>query len=306
MRRARVFLVLAASAALVAGCGGDDEPGGSSATKQPASKDPATLLASIKPAAEAQGPQKLSMDFTLTPKGTPSNPSIAALLSEPVKASLKGSVTGDGKKASLEFAGGAGPINLAGAIRVVGEVGYLQLSDVWYQLPLDESGASTADPAEALEAFGNPSEFIKDPTYVGSEEIEGIATEHIRGTLDVPALLDAGAKVTEGAAAGGGTAAQASAAGDEIEKLLTNSTADLWVADGQVRKLGLALTGALTPEMKASLGLDGFDATLNITTVPTDEPKVEAPSGARPAAELQSSLGGLLGGLSGLAGSTAP
>ena len=313
LRRQRsrfIASALAASAVLAAGCGSSSSSSGGNGG---ATSDPKAVLASIKVPAANVGPQKVDVKMSVTVKGKPTSPQVAAFTSKPITLSLTGS--SEGKKADLTYTVNAGPISgFTGGLRVIDDKSWLEIGGTWYELPTNTSGQATSgasvDPQKLLEAFGKPDQYLKDITSAGSEKIGDVDSDHIKGNLDLAAFLEASVK------AAATVQASSSAISDEqlakakvaIQQVVKKSTAEVWVgkSDKFIHKLSVDLTGEVTGDTQKQSGVDGFDANIAIESTPTTSITVEVPAGAKPASELQQGLGGLLGGLSGSLGSTSP
>jgi hypothetical protein len=310
-RRSRYLAsALAVSALVAAGCGGGDKA--SSDKSGASSSDPKAVLASIKAPAVNQGPQKLGLQLSITPKGKATSPQIEAFTSKPITVSLSGPI--EDKKADLSYSLAAGPITLSGGLRLLDDKSWVQVGTTWYELPANTSGTSSSsstavDPQKVLDELGNPNQYLKEITGAGSEKIEGIDSDHIKGTLDIPAFLDAAVRAANTVQSSTPVPTdQLAQAKTALQKVITKSTADVWVGkdDKFIHKLSVGLTGALTDDIKKQTGLDGFDASLSVQSTPTTSVSVVAPAGARPSSELTQAFGGVLGGLAGGLGQTSP
>lgn len=313
LRRRHTFVLvpLALLGLVGAGCGGGDAPADKSPTPAASSGDAKTILSSIKPITQ-QGPQKIGVKIGVTLKGTLKEPMLAAFLGDgAISVDLAGPIDPAAKAADLTFGVKAGKVNLAGGLRLVGDKAFLKLKDKWYALPADAltgttSGAENIDPTKILAALGDPSELIDNVVVVGTEDIEGIATDHITGDLDVAALVKAIARVAQSlgpGATGPIDAKEIAKATAQIEKSVTNAQVALWIGrdDKQVHRFKIDLSAALDAKTKESSGLDGLDVTATLTSTPADSPDVEAPAGAGTVEELQTDiLPILLGGLGGV------
>lgn len=302
-----------------AGCGGGDSnattTASNTATASGSSGDVATILASIKPAAQ-QGPQKIALNLAVKLDGTLKDPTVGALLgSGPIALNLSGPVDATGKAADLAFDVKAGKINLAGGLRLAGDKAFVKLAEKWYELPADSfttttSGSTgTADVAKALEALGDPSALIKNGKVVGSEMIDGIDTDHIAGDVDTAELVKAIARVaaTVDTSSSPIDATQITEATAKLEQFVKNAKVELWVGkdDKQVHRFKVNVDAILDEKTKASSGLNGLNLDVALTSTPTDSPNVETPSGALPASQLQADIGPII--LAGLGGaSTTP
>jgi hypothetical protein len=296
-----------------AGCGGSsNKPSASGETTAAASGDAKSILASIKPITQ-EGPQKLGIKLGVDLNGTLKDPTIAALLGDgTIALDLSGPIDTTAKAADLTFAATAGKINLAGGLRVAGDKAFLQLKDKWYELPLSTLTSATTgsnpsvDPAKILAALGDPSDLVANATVVGTEDIEGISTDHIAGDVDTAALVKAIARVATslGSNTGPIDAKQITDATAQIEKFVKNAKVELWIGrdDKQVHRFKLDLDAVLDEKTKASSGLDGFAVTTTLTSTPTESPKVETPPNAGTVKDLQTDIGPII--LSGLGGAT--
>ncbi len=310
-RRHRFVLVPLALFGLVgAGCGGGDSAADKSPTPAASSGDAKTILSSVTLSTQ-QGPQKIDLEVGVTLKGTLKEPMLAAFLGDgAISLNLSGPIDPAAKAADLTFDVKAGKVNLAGGLRLAGDKAFLKLKDKWYALPADalkgtSSGAENIDPTKILAALGDPSELIDDVVVVGTEDIEGITTDHLTGDLDMAALVKAIARIAESlgpGATGPIDAKEIAKATAQIEKSVTNAKVALWIGreDKQVHRFKIDLSAVLDDTTKASSGLDGLDVAATLTSTPTDSPKVEAPEGAGTEKDLQTDiLPILLGGLGG-------
>lgn len=295
-----------------AGCGGgEDKPSASGASTAAPSGDAQSILASIKSVTQ-QGPQKLGLKLGVDLNGTLKDPTVAALLGDgTISLDLSGPIDTTGKAADLTFAATAGKINLSGGLRLAGDKAFLKLKDKWYALPIDSltsatTGSNSIDAAKILAALGDPSELVANATVAGTEDIEGIATDHVTGDVDTAALVKAIARVATslGSNTGPIDAKQITEATAQIEKFVKKAKVELWIGrdDKQVHRFKIDVDAILDEKTKASSGLDGFAVTATLTSTPTASPNVEAPAGAGTVADLQTDIGPII--LSGLGGAT--
>ncbi len=308
-RRLLVLVPLAMLGLLGAGCGGgDDSPAAS--TPAAASGDAKAILSSIKPVTQ-QGPQKIGVKIGVKLNGTLKDPMVAAFLGDgTIALDLSGPIDPAAKAADLTFSAKAGKINLSGGLRLAGDKAFLKLKDKWYALPADAltdtpSGTQDIDPAKILAALGDPSELIDNATVVGTEDIEGIATDHVIGDLDTAALVTAIARIAESLGSGATGAIdpkEIAKATEQIGNAVKDAKVEVWVGrdDKQVHRFKIDLSAVLDDKTKNSSGLEGLDVTATLTSTPTDSPDVETPSDAGTIKDLQTDiLPILLGGLGG-------
>jgi hypothetical protein len=309
LRNALLTTPLAVIALLGAGCGAARTTGGAAA---PAGRDAGAILSSIKPAAQ-DGPQNIAVDLTVGLKGKLKDPTAALMLgSGPISMDLAGPVDAARKAADLTFAVKAGTLDLSGGVRVAGDTGYLRLGDKWYALPQGSvsagaGGTSTgADPAKIIEAIGDPAALLKDATVVGTEDVDGIATDHVAGNVDTTQILRIVGRLAGSVNAGASPIdpQQIADAAAKLGQAIKRARVDAWIgsADKQVHKITIDTEIVFDAKTKASSGLDGLTATLSVTSTPTTSPDVVAPAGALPAEQLSKDLGALL--LSGLGAPT--
>ena len=309
-----LFTPFLVSGLLVAGCGGGGSDSGATTSSSAApSGDAKAILASITTVAQ-DGPQKIGLNLAVDLNGTLKDPTIGALLGDgSITVALNGPVDSKAKAADLTFTANAGKINLAGGLRLAGDKAFLKLGEKWYALPVDALSSTTTgaaqniDPAKILAALGNPSDLVSDATVVGTEDIEGIATDHVSGNVDTAALVTAIARVVSAVGSNTGPIKpdDITKATAQLEKFVKSAKVELWVGqkDKQVHRFKVDVDAILDEATKASSGLDGFAVAATITSTPTDSPTVSAPADAGTIADLQKDIGPII--LQGL-GSTNP
>ncbi|MBI2684508.1 MAG: hypothetical protein HYX33_03820, partial [Actinobacteria bacterium] len=298
------------------GCGGG---GGNKATSaggggggggaSPTSTDVNAILAAAKANPSQQGPTQAAVNVSISLKSNGSNPSLAAFTDKPITLRLSGPSDPQKKKSDLTFSVVAGPLNLSGRILQDGDKGWVKLADQWYKTDAATTGTTTGtttsplDTKALLGAFGDPKTYIKNAKFVGTESVEGVASDHLQGDLDVAGLADAFGKA---AAASGGSAGPISSSQitqlkDGLTKVVKSATVDLWIgqSDKLLRKVAFTAEGATAGTSVASSGLQGFSVKADISATPTTTPTVSPPSNAKPLSDLAQGLGGILGGLGG-------
>jgi hypothetical protein len=307
-----VFAPLVVVGLLLAGCGGSDSDSGqSTGSSGTPSGDAGSILAAIKPVV-TDGPQKIGLKLAVDLNGTLKDPTVGALLGDgSITVDLNGPVDAAGKAADLTFAASAGKINLAGGVRLAGDKAFLKLGEKWYALPVDALNTATTgaaqnvDPAKILAALGNPSDLVTNATVLGSEDIEGIDTDHVGGTVDTAALVKAIARISSSLGDTGPISADdVTKATKQLEEFVKDAKIELWVGkdDKQVHRFKLDVTAVLDAATKESSGLDGFALSTTITATPTSAPDVSAPADAGTIADLQNDIGPII--LQGLGGAT--
>ena len=313
-RRSALALLLVAGLSLtVAACGSSGSSSTSTGSAAGAtSSDAQAVLSSIRTNIADQGPQKISLELTATVSGSPKDPTLGLFLTKPISLKLDGTADTKAKKSDLAFQLSAGPIKVDGGLRQVGDASFLQVNGKWYSLPAgslsSSSGTSTTgttsvDPQAILKAFGDPKALLTNAKLEGSEDVGGVKSDHVSGSIDLAALV----KGISAAAGSSGTTTSASPVSpaqvaqgvQSLQRYVKSATADLWVGqdDKQIHRFATTIDGVTDAATKSSSGIEGFKITLDVSATPTSTPSVSAPSNPAPVSELQQDLGGLLGGL---------
>jgi hypothetical protein len=329
LRRSALSLLLVAGLALTgAACGGSSGTSGSPSTTSTSSSSGASdadaVLASIKTNVGDQGPQKISVSLTANIDGTPTDPTLGAFLTKPITLTLAGPVDSKAKKSDLTFSLAAGPIKVDGGLRQVGADTFLEVNGKWYSLPADalssvtgSSGGSTTattpsvDPQALLGSFGDPKKLFANAKVVGSEDVDGIKSDHVSGDIDLAALvkgISSVAKTSGTPSASPVSATQIAQSVAQLQKYVQAATADVWVGqdDKQIHRFATTVDGKTDDSTKASSGIEGFKLTLDVSATPTSTPSVSAPSNPAPISQLENDLGSVLGGLSAGGDTTSP
>jgi hypothetical protein len=317
-RRSALSMLLVAGLAVTgAACGGGSSSAGSP-TSTPSTSgagDAQAVLASIRTNVGDLGPQKISVKFSATVSGSPKDPTLGAFLTKPITLTLDGPVDSKGKKADLTFEVAAGPIKVDGGFRQVGADSFVEVNGKWYSIPAGAlssatgtSGGSTTttpsvDPQAILGAFGDPKKLLTNAKLVGTDDVDGIKSDHVQGDVDLAALVQGIAAVAKSsgssASASPVSPAQIASSVSSLQQYVKSATADLWVGqdDKQLHRFATTIDGKTDAGTQASSGIDGFNITLDVSATPTSSPSVSAPSNPAPISQLTQDLGGLLGGL---------
>ena len=220
---------------------------------------------------------------------------------------------------------GAGQAIQVGALST-GDRVFLRFAGTYYEQPADKVAATNRRLARdngkdggSLADFGlDARKWVVDAQVEGEEEIGGVTTEHVSGTLDVEAALtDINDLVKQSAGSLGEAGDAARPLGKkEIERLaqsVDNPTFDVYVGkdDDIVRRIALRIDVDVPEEDRKDVGgMTGasirFSAQLD--DVGGDQ-QVKAPRDARPLSELTTQLGSLdalAGGLGGGGDTTTP
>ena len=321
-RRSALALLLVAGLSLtVAACGGSKSSSASTDTTGATTGDSSaqSILASIRTNVGDQGPQKIALDFSATISGSPTDPTLGVFLSKPISIKLDGPVDTKAKKADLTFELAAGPIKVDGGLRQVGDASYVEVNGKWYSLPAgslsSSSGTSTTssssvDPGAILKAFGDPKALLSNAKLDGTEDVDGIKSDHVEGTIDLAALVKGIAAVakTSGSSTSASpvSASQIAQSVQSLQQYVQSAAAGVWVgqSDKQIHRFSTTVVGVTDASTKASSGIDGFKITLDVSATPTSTPSVSAPSNPAPIAQLEQDLGGMLGGLAAAGGTS--
>ncbi len=216
---------------------------------------------------------------------------------------------------------GAGQAIQLGALST-GDRVFVEFAGTHYEQPADQVAATNRRLARnegegggALADFGiDADEWIVDARIEGEEEIGGVTTEHVTGTLDVEAALTDLNKLVKESAGSLGEAGEAARplGRKEIERLadsVEDPTFDVYVGkdDDVVRRIAMTVDVDVPEQDRKDVGgMTG--ATIRFSAQLDDvggEQKITAPRSAQPLSALTSQIGNLdslAGSLGGLAG----
>lgn len=156
---------------------------------------------------------------------------------------------------------------------------------------------------QGLAAFGiDPRGWIVDGQVEGDEEVAGVETTHVSGTVDVAKMLTDLNQVAEESSAPE-VAGQTTLTPEQIsqaEEVLGEPRFDLFVGkdDGKIRRFTASVDFTVPEEVGAQAGgLTGGTAnfSLELANVGGDQ-EITAPEDPRPITDLVEQLGGLFGG----------
>ena len=265
------------------------------------------------------------LGFTLT-----IDPSGSSTLNGPVTISLTGPFQsrGTGKLPASDFTIGLAALGRKGSLAVIstGTNGYVTLDGANYQLPASDfqrleqsfSGVdSNSGSGHSLSGLGiNPLHWLQNPTVVGTENVGGASTTHIRAGVNVAKLLtDLNTFLAKTAASAGTTRIPSSipaATQQRIAAAVKNATVDVWTgtSDKTLRKLSLGLTvpvGGQTSTLLGGVTAAGIGLTLQYSDLNQTQ-TIATPTNVQPysqfATKLRSVVSGIEGGLGGSTGST--
>lgn len=201
---------------------------------------------------------------------------------------------------------GAGQAIEAGLLST-GDRVFLKFGGAFYEQPADQVARTNRQLARQGNGGGSFSDlgldarkWIVDARIDGEEEIGGVATEHVAGTLDVEAALtDLNGLVKRSAGALGEAGEAARPLGrEEIERLaksVDDPTFDVYVGkdDDIVRRVSLRIDVDVPERDRKDVGgITG--ASIRLTAQLDDvggDQRVQAPRSARPLSELTSQIG---------------
>jgi hypothetical protein len=261
----------------------------------------------------------LSLKFNLDVKGSQSG-TINAELSGPFESQ------GDKKVPKLDFAvkasanGQGQNFNFDGGLTSTGDAAYVNYKGTDYQVTPSlfdqfKTALQQATPTQGqnsskqfLQLLGvkNAKELLTNLKNDGTSDVEGTTTNHISGDLNVNKVVDAIKNLAANASAlgslGGGTSQLPSASQlDQIKSAIKTAHFDIYSGqdDHILRRLTIDL-GIQPP----SGTVDSLDLTFDLTIGKVNESQtINAPSNAKPLADLLSQLGvspSQLGGLGAL------
>ncbi len=310
----RYAALAALASVLVAACG--------SAT----SSNPNTLLKQTFSGSHKIASGDLSFSLTITPSGSSTVKGPITLdFGGPFQTRGKGklpqsnfslSLSANGKRATL-------------GILSTGSTGYVSLDGQSYQLPqatfqrLESNFASVASPSGGgssggtLSKFGiQPLNWLSNPTIVGSDQIGGTTTTHIRAGVNVPALVNGLSTFLQKASALGVTGTTkypsglAASTQSRIANDIQNPSFDVWTGndDKTMRRLQVGLTIPVSGQVSTALGgLSSAAVGLRIQYSNLNQPQtISAPSSVQPYSQFQTKIQSFVQALSaGLGGGSA-
>ncbi|HEY4277534.1 MAG TPA: hypothetical protein VGM91_04895 [Conexibacter sp.] len=298
--RAFVALLLAALAALtLAACGSDSNQGGSSGGD---STDARTILNDAFSGTQAVRSGRVALDVRLTDGTGPAD----SLTMNGAFQSL-----GEDQYPKFDIAfnldmGGQGSIR-AGMIST-GDRLFVDVAGSDYEIPsqyLDQAQQQSGGRGKLPIPDLDPQSWIVDPKLVGDEQVAGTETQHVTGTVNVPALIDSIDKVLREADRAGLSTVTAgqlptsipARARAEILSAVRDPRVDVWTGkdDKTLRRLAVSL------DVAPRGGRPGH-VTFAVTLSDLNKPQtIVAPRNVQPLDDLLSGLSALMGG-SGLSG----
>ncbi len=313
---ATVLVTAVASIALVA-CGSSSSAGSSA--------DAASLLNETFAGSHKINSGNLNLTLTVNPSGS-------STLSGPIRLSFGGPFEsrGAGKLPQSNFNLSVSAMGQTGSLGILstGSSGYVTLQGTSYQLPkatfqklessFSQLGPSSgkANSSSTLGKLGiQPLDWLVSPTVVGTENVAGTPTTHIRATVNVAAFLNdintflrktssLGLGKTRGLSAGLSAATRS-----QIEKEVKNPTFDVWTGkdDKTMRKMRIGVLLPVSGQAATLLGgMRSADIGLNVQYANLNQPQtITAPKTVRPYSEFASKMQSFVQSLEGSLGSSA-
>ena len=313
-RGTRIFcasLLPVLAAIIVSGCGSSSSP------------DANGLLRQTFSGSHTVNSGNLNFAITISPSGSKTLTSpITINFGGPFESQGKGKLPKSNFVISFTAQGKTGSLGILST----GSAGYVTLQGTSYQLPastfqkLESSFASLASSpggsggSGALSKLGiDPMHWLTSPSVVGSENVGGADTTHIRAGVNVDALLTDLSTFLQKASSLGVSGAPkiptgiSAASRQRIAAAVKNPTFDVWTGTGDktVRKLAIRLTLPITGQASTALGgLSAADIGLTMQYANLNQPQsIGAPTSVRPFTEFQSKLRTIVGALQGSVGS---
>ena len=159
------------------------------------------------------------------------------------------------------------------------------------------------DQPQDLADFGiDGVDLLEDPEVSAGEEIGGVATRKVTGSIDAEALVEAFNKVAENPAVksqlppGAEVPTLGSDVTDQVDEAIESSEVEVSAGedDGILRRVRLSLDFKLPDELVKEKGDELEAGKLELTVTFTDvgeRPEISAPEGAKPLTELLGELG---------------
>jgi hypothetical protein len=301
------FVLLFAALVLVSCGGGDDKENVQDVLDK-------AFSSSIKSA-------DLKVDASVQLKGSPG-------LDKPLRISATGPFrTNEGKLPSVDIelkvgTDGGGQTITTGFLST-GDRAFVKFQDVYYEQPASQVAKAnrslSQDKGErgSLRSLGlDPRSWLGEAKDEGEEEVAGVTTRHVSGTLDVAAVMrNLNAFVRKSGAALGSATGQAppkplsQADIQKVSEVVKDPTFNVYVGedDDIIRRVAGKVEFDVPEESRATLGgiqSGAIEFEVEFSDVNGDQ-EIEAPAHARPISDLTTSLGGgaTLPGIGGSGGS---
>jgi hypothetical protein len=314
-RYATILMVaLVAIALVVSGCGNEKKDESSSSA--PVDLSAQEIFDKTMAASSDITSMTATMDMELAMKMAASaspDPSTALLTQGPI--TMSGDLAG-----SAEPAAGEGTINvsLGGqsmqfGFKLVDDQMYLDYMGTWYEAPADamkelntqQQQMKSTDPLALLKEMGvDPSTWASEMTVVGTEEVAGVDTYHVKVDVDTTAMITDVLKMMQSPEVTKALGDSAADLGDvsslsdadlaQMKEIFKSATLDVWSQTDTFYPRKMAIAVEIVPPADESGGLESMTMTMDLVYDTVNEPvTVEAPADAKPWKELQPALEGL-------------
>jgi hypothetical protein len=275
------------------------------------SNDAATLLKQTFGGAHKVSSGRLNIVLTVNPSGSNTLKSpITLTFGGPFQSLGTGKLPQSNFNISLNSGGKGGAVGILST----GTAGYVTFQGQSYQLPqasfqklessfsqIASSPGSTGGGSNVLSKLGiQPLHWLQNPTVVGTENVGGADTTHIRATINVTALLsDFNTFLSRAASLGVSGASSfphgiSSASQTRIAGAVKNPHFDVWTgnSDKTIRKLQVGLTLPVTGQIATLLGgLSSADIGLSMEYADLNQPQsIAAPASVQPYSQFQAKL----------------
>jgi hypothetical protein len=310
-RTALTGLILVALASLVvAACGSSSGSSG----------DPKTLLKETFSGTHKVTSGVLNVNLTIDPSGS-------SVLNGPITVSFGGpfQTRGTGKLPESNFVVSASALGRSFSLGILstGTKGYVTLQGTSYQLPaatfqqlessFSQISSTPGASSGSLAKLGiHPLKWLTHPTIVGTENVAGAQTTHIRAGIDVDALLTDLNTFLQKASSVNVSGASSLKSGlspatrSKIAAEVKNPSVDIWTGtdDKTVRRVTIALTLPVTGKTSTELGgVRSADIGLTLQYADLNKPQtITPPTTLRPFSEFQTKISGFVQSLAGVTG----
>lgn len=320
MRKFALMLMLAlvAVALIVSGCGDKKaENRAAASSAAPVEMSAQEIFDKTMQASASVKSMTGTADMTLNVDMGPSasaDPSAAMFSQGPIKVS--GDVAASQEPMQAE---GTVSLSLGGqamqfGAKLVGDQMWINYMGTWYVAPPDATkelskqqaqGAAT-DPLGTLKTMGvDPATWASDMTVVGTEQVAGVETYHVRVTVDSVKMIGDLMKLAQSpdvTSALGDQATQLDQALDpkeleKVEQMFKSATFEFWSQTDTFYPRKMVVSAEIVPPPDEAQGVNKMTISMNMVYDTINEPvTVEPPTDAKPWKELEQALSGL-GGL---------
>jgi hypothetical protein len=322
------LLLIVAVLLAVATAGCDDSQ---SATGQPTPTAEAILAQALTSSNISSGTGEFDASIVIDADTTTLPSDAQAVLDQPVALSGTYSFNDDPvafeAAMNLSIAGQSIPLG----IKAVDNQAWIQILGEWYETPAHaaDTGSTTTSIGQAdinallqaLAAAGvNPTTWITGLSVAGEENIDGAATYHLTGTVDVNQIVADVIKLMQdpnfqnllpslggldkaGSGPQGPTEQELQELQSQITAWIKNFPVDMWIAKDTYQFRQVEVSMSIVPPAGEGEGLNSIDIKARVSVAPASTPvTVTPPPDARPFSDLEQVLGTLQGLFEGATG----